>query len=657
MDFNEEKDLEKEATPFELEEEADLSSLQTTSPLAVEKVEKEGFDWKQEIDFGESGFAKDADEDIFIESHPLQYDIFDTPEKRKKWTEFRFRLRRLPIENPVEEEKKVVDAHVFSKLLNVTPAFAYEFHDLLKKDMERKGIDLKKALRRKQIIDKEKNYFPFKNIGSDVLDVAGKYLSSREAEAGERKKEGIEEKYSEEDIHKGIYKPLEDTRLPAIPAYHREVNERALAAIRSGWQQSILGLIERQELPEPFEPENIAERILQQMAIMGGDFPAFLIGALVGGASGGPAAPITAPAGAVGFTAGLRKVLMDKYSKGEAKSFNEFWDRLTGAVKETVKGEIVGGATGAAGKFVPKPFKTPSEIGTLTTIGAALEGRVPEPEEFIDAAILLGGLKGASKIAGKLNEIYIKKGQRPLSVINDIFEKLSDKELEIILDNEKLLVKFLNESNVKGEPKKAITNLQKELIRLQKIAKKKQPILNKMGNAVADKLGLEYTGNVKKVSSLMLKVLRKDSPDFTIFSPYDHTRGAIILKDFSQLADAIKELSSQGKFEGFAAIDKPINIFGYKGIFAATRLGEGINGEIQIHTKTSWALKEKTDKIYQRWRKYEKGGKFKIPEDKFAEYLKDIEESRQLWTEFWDNIPRESKNLINSTIRDLNKRQ
>ena len=66
---------------------------------------------------------------------------------------------------------------------------------------------------------------------------------------------------------------------------------------------------------------------------------------------------------------------MDHYQKGEVKDFADFWTRLTGATWDTLKGYTTGVATAGAGAV----GGLPAEIVTMTSVGAALENKVPEP--------------------------------------------------------------------------------------------------------------------------------------------------------------------------------------------------------------------------------------------------------------------------------------
>jgi hypothetical protein len=196
-------------------------------------------------------------------------------------------------------------------------------------------------------------------------------------------------------------------------------------ALKAGWGESITGLL--QERPQitvaPDAP--MASRIAGQVGTLAGDVPAMIAGYLAGGAN-----PITGMAGAFALPAGVRKVLMDKYEKGEVDSFQDFWERASGAFIDTAKGWITGAATGAVGKVVGMaPIQSPtlkatavgaSEIATMVTVGKALEGQVPQPHEFLDAAVTLGFVKGSAKVAGKLRTIYAEHGIKPQDVLQDI---------------------------------------------------------------------------------------------------------------------------------------------------------------------------------------------------------------------------------------------
>jgi len=212
--------------------------------------------------------------------------------------------------------------------------------------------------------------------------------------------------------------------------------------ISKGFKASVTGLLATGKVPEPL-PESAekymtpAQRILMQGSTLLGDLPFMTMGGLIGAGGG----PVTAVGGVFALPAGLRKVLMDKYEKGEIHSFSEFWKRLTDAVWETAKAEIIGMATGAVGVRVPGLGRVPAEVVTMVTVGDALEGQIPEPREFIDGAILIGGMRFSTHIAGKLRNIYWRSGKKPAEVIEDIKEDPSIKE-DLFSDNKDVPDKY-----------------------------------------------------------------------------------------------------------------------------------------------------------------------------------------------------------------------
>lgn len=203
-------------------------------------------------------------------------------------------------------------------------------------------------------------------------------------------------------------------------------------AVKGGFEGSVTGLMMTGRLPQVPSHEYLSgnTRIAAQAATLAGDFPWMIAGAVLG-AEGGPP---TAVGGAFALPAGLRKVLMDKYEKGDIQSFSEFWSRLSGAVWETLKGEATGVATGKVGMMVPGMGKLPAEIVTMVTVGDALEGQIPEPQEFLDAAIVIGGMHASVHIASKLRTIYRDTGKRPSEIVEDIKAEPSIEE-DILSDN------------------------------------------------------------------------------------------------------------------------------------------------------------------------------------------------------------------------------
>jgi hypothetical protein len=231
--------------------------------------------------------------------------------------------------------------------------------------------------------------------------------------------------------------------------------------LQAGWQGSVLGLATRGKAPDIEQGEDSAwyQRLAASIAGIAGDAPAMVAGALGGaaagglvGGGGGAAAGSVVPvagtaagatvgagagtivggyAGAGALPAGLRAAMMEAYTKGEVTSSTDFVERALHVAWETAKGGITGGAMGKAGimaksvlpvaapAIVKGVTATGAEVATMATVGKALEGQLPEPSDFLDAALLLAGSKGAADTAAKLRLIYTRTGKGPAEVLAD----------------------------------------------------------------------------------------------------------------------------------------------------------------------------------------------------------------------------------------------
>lgn len=219
----------------------------------------------------------------------------------------------------------------------------------------------------------------------------------------------------------------------------------------AGWQMSTTALgLTRQKMPDTVLPEDAstAARVLSNAATVAGDVPLMIAGSRIGGLLGAPAGPggvvVGAGAGAFALPAGARKIMIDHYQKGDIQTWGDFYDRASGALLETVKGGAVGAATAiagpAAGKLLPEAASpllklgatSTAELATMTTVGKALEGKVPNKQDFIDNAILLGAFHTLSlagsppkeaarindQVQNKLMDTYVQTGLHP----NEVYE-------------------------------------------------------------------------------------------------------------------------------------------------------------------------------------------------------------------------------------------
>lgn len=222
------------------------------------------------------------------------------------------------------------------------------------------------------------------------------------------------------------------------PVAQVEVADSFLKSIEAGFEMSVSGLLARQKLPDTVLPEHadMAWRIGSQIGTIAGDLPAMFVGMVEGGAAGtliaGPGLGTAAGAGAGGFAlpTAMREFLVQNYEKGQITDFKDFWARSSALFLETGKSAVIGAATGGVGAKVgaaaaglaPAAKATAvgaSEIATMVTVGAALEGHVPSAEEFVEAAVFVGGLNAlgaGTKVSRKLYKEYAKTGERPAEV-------------------------------------------------------------------------------------------------------------------------------------------------------------------------------------------------------------------------------------------------
>lgn len=215
-------------------------------------------------------------------------------------------------------------------------------------------------------------------------------------------------------------------------------------SLAAGWGMSVTGLLGgKPTMTMPEQTESVME-IANIVGTMAGDIPFMITGGLAGTMLGAPAggavgtavagpagtipgivagAPIGAMAGANALPAGMRKVLMDHYERGDINTAKEFWNRLSGATWETLKAGTAGAVAGQVGKFVGPVAgnlaRDVSEISTMVTVGAALEGQMPDAKDILNASVIVGGISGVRYTAGKFRNIYAKTGEMPSTVLDN----------------------------------------------------------------------------------------------------------------------------------------------------------------------------------------------------------------------------------------------
>src|SRR5581483_3851712 len=238
--------------------------------------------------------------------------------------------------------------------------------------------------------------------------------------------------------------PWQDFSRPTEPA---RTGTGVWDALVAGYQGSATGLLARGRLPDVVLDQSHAkwyEKAVQGISSTVSDIPEMAVGA-VGGVAAGTA--VAGPLGGIlGGGAGtfavptlIRESLVQAYSKGEVTSAADFLNRASIVIKETGKSAAVGALTAGAGTVAARAVggavvgslgttatmraanvaETVASVGTMTVAPAALEGRLPEPEDFLNAAIVVGGMKAAGAVAGRIAKIYAKTGVEPEQVVSD----------------------------------------------------------------------------------------------------------------------------------------------------------------------------------------------------------------------------------------------
>ena len=314
-----------------------------------------------------------------------------------------------------------------------------------------------------------------------------------------------------------------------------------MEALDAGFQGSITGLLKRGKVPDKTLAEDapMASRIAGSIGQLAGDVPAMVGGALLGGAN-----PITGTAGAFALPAGLRKVITDAYEKGEATNWGDFWERASGAIIETAKGYVTGAATGAAGKLIgAAPIASPTaktaatlsgEVATMVTVSKALEGEVPSANDFIDAAVIVAGAKGAVKTAKKLRDVYSKAGVKPDEFIAD-----TEKDVTIGQD---FIAENLPVPRVYGR----FESPERGLVVAEEPAPK-QKTVNDQIKDIADELGQPYpeespeAARAKMLSKISVGE-RNDKEPMTFQKLYTD-----LIDDLNPIREAVKKAAKDGE--------------------------------------------------------------------------------------------------------------
>lgn len=308
------------------------------------------------------------------------------------------------------------------------------------------------------------------------------------------------------DIKDALIGEDKESFLGMIQAEIREWGE----VIAEGWDESITGMLYHGKAPKPSDKKRSYMQNVLKGTVSGTiDVPYYLAGLALGG---GPTSP-TGWGGAMALPAGVRKVLMDRYEKGEIKTPSEFALRASDAIKETVKAEIAGMAGHGAGQVAPQLLKVPAEAVAMTAVGGLLEGRIPSAQEFEEAVGVMLSIGIANRYIGKsavatknatakfkkkLSDTYVETGKTPKELLAEIEKDPSI--LEDLVSENIDVPRAIRDKIVKAEPK---------------------------GKGLKDKFVEDWIDKLDPIKNMMEEVMggRKETMGLTVAeSPYKRAR-------------------------------------------------------------------------------------------------------------------------------------
>jgi len=209
-------------------------------------------------------------------------------------------------------------------------------------------------------------------------------------------------------------------------------SELVTRGAEAGWNASTVGMYMRKQMPDPVHQRTIAGSIPHGLATLAGDLPLMLSGAAVAM----PGGPVAMLATAFALPAAAREVLVQAYTRGEVVDVADFFQRQSDIFLAGTKGALTGASTALAGGLATTTVrKVGAEVVMMTTVGSTLEGQVPTPRDFFDAAVILYGFRATQVVLGKgvtatqqtvvrgrevLMDIYAKTGKRPAEVLADM---------------------------------------------------------------------------------------------------------------------------------------------------------------------------------------------------------------------------------------------
>jgi len=376
----------------------------------------------------------------------------------------------------------------------------------------------------------------------------------------------------------------------------------------NGYEQSVNGVIDRYYqvfIDDPkadpkaaiekvfmYQDQRFDKDVISAAVTLVNDLPFMAAGcfaaagaALVGSAgTSAPATPVVCGAGGFALPEVLRSAYMRAIDENFVGTFPEFLSHYMDKKTAIVAGKaaVVGGATFGVGAKVKAltgstTARLASEIGVMTTLGAAMEGHVPTLKDFAHATVLVFGIHGSIRGMSMFKNIYSKYSVHPRDVIQ-MMEK--DITIRTQIENGQMPTIFEQGSKTVIEGLEKQANI--KLLPPPKYKNNETVNISTSGTEVAKVVGKEVIGTeqviiVEKPNGVKIPVLEsqvRKAPTKPIEVIVEGDKLSIkIAKD-----NSFKERQENGEFA--------------KDIIEVTKDADGVYRETNFKSTTEAAVKE-----------------------------------------------------------------
>lgn len=237
------------------------------------------------------------------------------------------------------------------------------------------------------------------------------------------------------------------------PGDHPKIAQDWTQSLTAGLQSGVLGLAVRGQEPSITNPEKAG--LAQNLAFQGGqmisDLPAMVAGFVIGGAGGaaegapvGPEAAVVtggfgAWAGSAALPEAVRGALLDSYRNPNGHKTWSEWSQEYGRIAfDTLKAGLAGGIGGRVGGIASSKVAAAGgkELAQTATFAAAqlpasiaassaMEGRVPDANDFLAGAVLTVGTGLAGHVVGSARRFIPSKATEDVNLnLGDIYKDL-----------------------------------------------------------------------------------------------------------------------------------------------------------------------------------------------------------------------------------------